>query len=93
MRNYNDERMQKVSVRGIICEFNDSRLDRASVPEGKFLYEVADDDSDGEPARIRPRILVNFLGSLVCDKPLERTEEDGKGDVIWLMEGDWQWID
>lgn len=85
---YTKEQMQKVSVRGIECEFNDMRLDRNSIPAGKFLYEVADDCSDGEPARIRPGIMVDFFGSIVCNQELVPDE----GDTIWLEEGDWKWL-
>lgn len=85
---YTKEPMQKVTVRGVPCEFNDMRLDRNTIPEGKFLYEVADGDCDGEPARIRPGIMVNFYGSIVCDRQL--TPDDG--DTIWLAEGEWVWI-
>lgn len=84
---YTKEHMQEVIVRGISCEFNDMRLDRETIPKGKFMYEVADGDSDGEPARIRPGILVNFFGTLVCDQELIPDE----GDTIWLEEGDWIW--
>ena len=47
---YTKESMQKVLIRGILCEFNDMRIDRSTVPKEKYMYEVADDDSDGEPA-------------------------------------------
>lgn len=86
---YTKERMQKVSVRGIPCEFNDARIDRSTVPEGKFMYEVGDDCSDGEPARIRPGIWVDFFGTIICDQELVPDE----GDTIWLEEGDWRWED
>ena len=52
---------EKVSVCGIRCEFSDIRIDRSTVPEEKYQYEVAgDDDSGGDPARVRVGILVNF---------------------------------
>ena len=84
---YKKESMQKVLVRGILCEFNDMRIDRNTIPEGKFMYEVADDDSDGEPARIRPGILVNFFGTIICNQKLEPDE----GDTIWLQDDEWEW--
>ena len=84
---YTKESMQKVSVGGIPCEFNDMRIDRSTVPEGKYMYEVADDDSDGEPARIRPGILVNFFGTIICNQKLEPDE----GDTIWLQDDEWEW--
>ena len=46
------------------------RIERSSVPEGKYQYEVAgDDDSGGDPARIRLGVLVNFFGTLICGRP------------------------
>ena len=85
---YTKESMQKVLVRGIPCEFNDMRIDRSTVPEGKFMYEVADCDSNGEPARIRPGILVNFFGTIICNQKLEPDE----GDIIWLQDDEWEWM-
>ncbi len=62
---YTTECFEKVSVCGIRCEFSDIRIDRSTVPEGKYQYEVAgDDDSGGDPARVRVGILVNFFGML-----------------------------
>ncbi len=85
---YKEIQTQLVVVKGIRCEFYDMRIDRATIPEGKFLYEVAgDDDSGGDPARIREGIMVNFYGSLICDQPLPL--EDG---VLWLMEGDFKYV-
>lgn len=84
---YTKESMQKVLVRGILCEFNDMRIDRSTVPKEKYMYEVADDDSNGEPARIRPGILVNFFGTIICDQKLEPDE----GDTIWLQDNEWEW--
>ncbi len=41
---YRTERFQKVSVCGIPCDFSDMRIDRGTVPKGRYQYEVADDD-------------------------------------------------
>lgn len=85
---YGKEKMQAVEVRGIRCEFNDMRLERNTIPEGKFFYEVADGDSDGIPARIRTGIMVNFYGTLISDKKLPM----GEDDVLWLEEGDFKYL-
>ena len=56
---YRTEKFQKVSVCGIPCDFSDMRIDRSTVPEGRYQYEVADDDeSQGEPSRIHVRLRV-----------------------------------
>ena len=37
---YNKEHFETVSVCGIKCLFNDARIDRKTVPEGKHQYEI-----------------------------------------------------
>ena len=86
---YRKEAFEKVTVCGVECEFNDMRIDRNTVPKGKYQYEVAgDDDSGGDPARVKSVILVNFFGTLICDKPLPI----GADGVLWLMDSDFVWI-
>lgn len=86
---YNTESFEKVSVCVIPCGFNDIRIDRGTVPEGKYHYEVADDDeSGGDPARVQPGVMVNFFGTLICDRPLP-IGDDG---VLWLKDGDFMWL-
>lgn len=86
---YREERFSKVSVCGIECDFNDMRIERGTVPDGRYQYEVAGDDEIGdEPARVKSGVLVNFFGTLICDKPLP-IGDDG---VLWLMEGDFVWL-
>lgn len=86
---YKTEHFQKVSVCGIRCEFSAVRIDRSTVPEGKYQYEVAgDDDSGGDPARVRLGIMVNFFGTLISDQSLP-VENDG---VLWLGDGDFVWL-
>lgn len=84
---YKDLSFEKVRVRGTECLFTDLRVERTSVPNGFYQLEVADDDSDGIPARIRPGILVNFYGTLLTKEQLIPDE----GDTIYLEEGDWEW--
>ena len=86
---YKNEVFSKVSVCGISCEFSDMRIDRSTVPKGKYQYEVAgDDESGGEPARIKLGIMVNFFGTLICDEPLP-IGDDG---VLWLTGDDFVWL-
>lgn len=73
-------------VNTVICGLTAQQFS-ATIPDGKYLYEVADGESDGEPARIKPGIMVNFFGSIVCNQELKPDE----GETIWLEEGDWIW--
>lgn len=84
---YRKIKTEKVEVKGIVCEFYDMRIDRATVPDGKYLYEVAgDDDSGAEPARVGKGVLVNFYGSLICNQPLLLEEK-----VMWLETGEFKY--
>ena len=86
---YRTEKFQKVSVCGIPCDFSDMRIDRSTVPEGRYQYEVADDDeSQGEPSRIKRSIMVNFFGTLVSDVPLPLKNHN----VLWLQVRDFEWM-
>lgn len=86
---YNKEKFTKVRVCGIECDFSDMRIDRSTVPEGRYQYEVADDDeSQGDPSRVRRGIMVNFFGTLICDVPLPI----GGDGVLWLYDGDFVYL-
>lgn len=86
---YRTEKFQKVSVCGIPCDFSDMRIDRSTVPKGRYQYEVADDDeSQGNPSRVRRGIMVNFFGTLISDAPLPLINDN----VLWLQEGDFEWM-
>ena len=86
---YRTEKFQKVSVCGVECEFSDMRIDRSTVPQGKYQYEVADDDeSQGNPARIRYGIMVNFFGTLISNVPLSL----GCDGVLLLYDNDFVYL-
>ena len=86
---YSKESFETVRVCDIECLFNDARIERNTVPEGKYQYEVGgDDDSGGEPARVQKGVFVNFFGTLICNHPLPL----GDDGVLWLREGDFVWI-
>ena len=86
---YNKEKFTKVEVRGIECDFSDMRIDRSMVPEGLYQYEVADDDeSQGDPTRVKKGIMVNFWGTLISDVPLPL----GSDGVLWLNDGDFLYL-
>ena len=85
---YNKEQFEKVRVCGIECLFSDIRIERSTVPEGKYQYEIGgDDDSGGEPARVQYGVLVNFFGTLICDELLPL----GTDNVLWLEKDDFVW--
>ncbi len=86
---YNKEKFTKVIVCGIECDFSDMRIDRSTVPKGLYQYEVADDDeSQGDPTRVKKGIMVNFWGTLISDVPLPF----GSDGVLWLDDGEFLYL-
>lgn len=66
-------------------KINDMRIERSSVPEGKYQYKIAGDDNSGDdPVRVWLGVLINFFGTLICNNPLP-IENDG---VLWLKNSD-----
>lgn len=86
---YRTEKFQKVSVCGIPCDFSDMRIDRSTVPEGLYQYEVADDDeSQGDPTRVKKGIMADFFGTLISDVPLPL----GRDGALWLHDSDFVYL-
>ena len=63
-----------VSVKEKPYLYIEARVERESVPEGIYVYEVADAESDGCFARIQEHVLVNFLGTIIGKHPISETE-------------------
>jgi hypothetical protein len=70
-----------VSVQGKPYLFSNIRLDRESVPEGMFIYDVRDDDCDGQFWEIQRFVMVNHWCTIVGKEPLA-LDEHGQ---YWCM--------
>lgn len=81
---YRAIKIQNLKVKGIACEFYNIRIDGTTILNKKFQDEVAgDDDSGGDPERIKEHIQVKFFGTLICGTELSLEDE---GD-LWIMIG------
>lgn len=66
-----EETFENVTVFGHPMLFTCLRVDRKTVPEGLFLYEVRhDDDQQGEPVQIANWVMVNHWGTLISDRKI-----------------------
>ncbi|MDD2957574.1 MAG: hypothetical protein PHR92_03505 [Lachnospiraceae bacterium] len=55
--------------------FTNMRLDRDTVPEGLFCYDVRDSDNlDGSMAEVKPFVMVNHWGTILCREPFPMNE-------------------
>ena len=65
------EKFEDVTVLGHPMLFTCARVDRDTVPEGLYMYEVRhDDDQQGNPVQIANWIMVNHWGTLITNKPI-----------------------
>lgn len=83
-----EERWIPMEIRGVHGYFNDSRIDRATVPNGFRFWELADCDCDGEPCRYRNGILVNFYGTFLTTGNLPVDDKDWTEGYI--TEDEWE---
>ena len=75
------EKFEDVTVLGHPMLFTCLRVDRDTVPQGMYMYEVRhDDDQQGEPVQIANWIMVNHWGTLISDRPI-RLEPDWMGET------------
>ncbi|MCD8013864.1 MAG: hypothetical protein LUG99_11945 [Lachnospiraceae bacterium] len=79
----------QVEVMGIPALFTDAKVEKESVPEGFYLYEVRYGDAVlGEPVQIGKCVIANFFGSLLVSEELE-VPWGGYLDIN--LEDDWEY--
>jgi hypothetical protein len=91
----NEVSWEKVEVMGKECLFSSLRIDRESIPEGYFMYEIRHDDEDwGEPIQIGEWVMVNFFGTLLSKEQfvLEPTIRQNNA-YLWLEDDSWSYLD
>lgn len=73
----NEEIYEKVEVLHYEMLFTPSRIERSSLPDNVYLYEIQyDDDNIGKPEIITEHVKCNFLGSLLSKVRLEMQDDD-----------------
>lgn len=87
---------KKLEVLGKEGLFADWRIDRNTIPEGWYFYEVRHADNDWcEPVEIALGILVNFWGTLITKEPFDLTPLGDTGNEYLDIdpETDWEYLD
>lgn len=82
------ERWTPMVIRGVKGYFSDVRIERNTIPEEFNIWELADADSNGEPCRYRPGILVNFYGTFITTGELPVDDPTYKAGYI-ESDDDW----
>ena len=72
----NEETFELVEIDGKETLFTNSRLDRTTVPEGLFCYDIRESEGfSSEPVTLEPYVTVNHLGTVLSKE--EFTLNDG----------------
>lgn len=83
------ETYELMEIDGRAVLFTNSRLDRATVPEGLFCYDVRDSDNlDGSFAEIKSFIGVNHWGTILCREALPLDESGSYYPEDWSFSGE-----
>lgn len=93
--NAKDTTWVKVEVLGKEGLFTDERVDRNTIPNGWYFYEIRhDDDSWGDPIEIALGILVNFYGTFITKEPLKLIPSDITSNAYLDIdpEKDWKYL-
>jgi len=63
---------QEVTIFDRPALFTECRIDRATVPEGVYRYELRHGDEDwGEPRELARNLMVNFYGTVLTREPFQ----------------------
>lgn len=77
--------LAKIDDRPVL--FTNMRLDRDTVPEGLFCYDVRDsDDLDGSMAEVKPYVMVNHWGTILSREPFPLDEHGSYYPKDWGYE-------
>ena len=69
--------------------FTNMRVNRSTVPENLYVYELRDEDCTGDICEIKPFIMVNHWGTIICKEPIEL---DTKWNSKFVDEGDYCYL-
>ena len=73
--NAKEEVFDLLELFGKTVLFTCMRVKRNTVPDNLYVYDVRhDDDCTGRIIEVRPYILVNHLGTVICKEPIKMTD-------------------
>lgn len=67
MRNAREEAYEAVELFGHMALFRDCKIDKSTVPDGLFCYEIRHSDEDNAvPGTLEQNVLVDFMATIIC---------------------------
>ena len=84
-----EESFELMELFGKTVLFTNMRVDRSTVHEDLYVYELRDEDCTGDICEIKPFIMVNHWGTIICKEPIEL---DPKWNSKFVDEGDYCYL-
>ncbi len=86
--NANEADYEKFEILSHDALFTNMRIDRKTLPEGLYAYDLRDCDScSGDPSELKSYVMVNHWGTVITKEPIE-----GADDGIVLNERDYNYL-
>lgn len=77
--NAREENFEYIELFGKPGLFTNARIDRDTVPEGWYAYDLRGSDYDpGEPVTVEPNVVVNHAGTILTHEPVSFPKEGFK---------------
>lgn len=69
------EQYELCELDGKPVAFTNMRLDRQTIPDGLYCYDIRDSDNlDGSYAEVKAHVMVNHWGTILCKSPFPLNE-------------------
>ena len=66
---------ERFEIFGKDALFTSLRIDRKTLPEGLYAYDLRDcDDCTGDPSELKNYVMVNHWGTVIVKEPIEGAE-------------------
>ena len=71
----NSRQLQEVEIKGHYGVFTELRVDKSTIPEGVYCYELRHGDDDSYPVTLKEDIRVNYFGAVLMKNEMELGKE------------------
>ena len=86
--NADETSYERFEILGRNALFTNLRIDRKSLPNGLYAYDLRDsDECDGTPSELKTFIMVNHWGTVIVKEPI-----DGADEGIVLNDEDFNYL-
>lgn len=73
MMNILEETFETIEINGLQALFTNSRIDRNSLPERIYAYDIRHSDDGDEFATIQKKVIVNHAGTIITKEEIPMT--------------------